>query len=129
MPFRKFNAVIEDAKLVYDLRQSLGKQIVDMDILANTMKELDKTGDDQITFDQVESVLRTVNIQLDKMVMTRWMTAARTSGVTSCSTAKLVIILHKAANPVNQTQLKEGNILMYNIQYVIKKIIKVNYLV
>ena len=100
--FREFHAIVDDAKLVYDLRRTLGKQVVDVDILATTMKELDKTGDDQITFDQVESVLRTLCIQLDKMVMTRWMKAARTAGPTFCSIARLVNLLSKAANPVHK---------------------------
>ena len=66
------------------------------------MKTLDKTGEDQLTFYQIESVLDTVNIKLDKMVMTRWMKAARTAAVSSCSITRLVQILHKAANPVHK---------------------------
>ena len=81
---------------------------MDVDITANMMKTLDKTGEDQLTFDQVESVLGTVNIKLDKMVMTRWMKAARTAGVSSCSISRLVQILYKAANPVHKLYLAGG---------------------
>ena len=103
------NTLVEEAKLVYDLRHSLGKQIVDVDITANMMKTLDKSGEDQLTFDQVESVLDTVHVKLDKMIMTRWMKAARTAAVSSCSITSLVQMLHKAAYPVHKPYLAGGN--------------------
>ena len=106
---RELNTLVEEAKLVHDLRRSLGKQIVDVDIVTNMMKTLDNTGEDQLTFDQVESVLDNVNIKLDKMVMTRWMKASRTAAVSSCSITRLVQILHKAANPVHKLYLAGGN--------------------
>ena len=112
------NTLVEEAKLVHDLRRSLGKQIIDVDITANMMKNLDRTAEDQLTFDQVESVLDTVNIKLDKMVMTRWMKAARTAAVSSCSITRLVQILHKAANPVHKLYLAGGNYLCTCVQLI-----------
>jgi hypothetical protein len=66
---------------------------VDVDITANMVKTLDKTGEDQLTFDQVESVLDTFNVKLDKVVMTRWMKASRTVAILSCSISRLVQML------------------------------------
>ena len=100
--FRDFNEVVDEVQLIHDLSQNLRKQVIDVDILENSLKEQDKTGDDQITFDQVESVLSTFHIQLDRMVMIRWMKAARTAGLSSCSIASLVAIISKAVNPIHK---------------------------
>lgn len=112
--FSKCSAVAEDVKLVNDLRQSLGKRIVDVDILENAMRELDKTKDDQITFGQVESVLHKAGIQLDQITLTRWMEASRTTRttwVTSCSISKLIQILQKSTNPEKNLYLERGTFI------------------
>ena len=49
--------LVNEAKLVHDIRQSLGKQIIDVDVIANTMNDLDMENEEQITFKQIESVL------------------------------------------------------------------------
>ena len=99
--------LVNEAKLVHDIRQSLGRQIIDVDVIANTLNDLDTDNEDQISFKKVESVLKSVNINIDKAVMDRWMNAARTIG-SSCAISRLIQILHKAANPVYKLNPSKG---------------------
>ena len=78
---REINGKVDETELLYNLQKTLGKQIIDVDMLENAIRELDKKGDDQITFSQVESVLHKTSIQVDKMVLTNWMKTSRTTGV------------------------------------------------
>ena len=105
---RERNTEVDEAELVYDLQKTLGKQIIDVDMLENTMRELDKKGDDQITFAQVESVLHKYSLNVDKMVLTRWMKAARTTGVSSCSILKFIQMLRAATNPIHNINFERG---------------------
>ena len=46
---------VDISRLAYYLQLSLGKQISNIEILENTMSELDKKGCDQISFTEVNS--------------------------------------------------------------------------
>ena len=81
-----------------------------MDVIANTMNDLDMENEEQITFKQVESVLEDVNIKMDKLVLERWMNASRTIG-TNCSISRLVQLLHKAVNPVYKLNLSRSKVI------------------
>ena len=99
---------MDEAELVYDLQKTLGKQIIDVDMLENTMRELDKKGDDQITFAQVESILHNSCIQVDKMALINWMEAASSTGVSSCSILKFIQMLRAATNPIHNINFERG---------------------
>ena len=99
---------MHEAELVYDLQKGLSKQIIDVDMLENIMRELDKKGNDQITFSQVESVIHNSCIQVDKMVLTNWMKAARTTGVSSCSILKFIWMLQAATSSIHNINFERG---------------------
>ena len=113
--------LVNEAKLVHDIRHSLGKQIIDVDVIANTMNDFDMENEEQITFKQVESVLEDLDIKMDKLVLERWMNASRTIG-TYCSISRLVQILHKAVNPVyklsrgKSIHMKKSDEMMLGVQ-------------
>ena len=102
--YREFNIVVDEAKLVHDLRRGLGRQIVDVDIIANAMKEADISGDGQLTSGQVEDVLTETNIKIDRTVLKRWMKFARQNGLTTISIAKLLHLLQRSVNPMLSLQ-------------------------
>ena len=106
--YREFNIVVDEAKLVHDLRRGLGRQIVDVDIIANAMKEADVSGDGQLTSEQVEDVLTETNIKIDRTVLKRWMNFARQNGLTTISIAKLLHLLQRSVNPM--LSLQKGTI-------------------
>ena len=99
---------MDEAELVYYLQKTLGKQIIDVDMLENAMRELDKKGDDQITFSELESVLHEFSIQVDKMVRTNWMEASRTTRVSSCSILKFIKMLRAATSPIHNLNFDRG---------------------
>ena len=96
---RKFAMLVEDAKLINDLRNSLRHQILDIDVVANRFMELSVTND-QITFDQVVKVLRENNVEFDRNLLSRWIKHSRTSSSVTCSIDNLTDMLRRAVDPV-----------------------------
>ena len=91
--------LVEDAKLINDLRNSLRHQILDIDVVANRFMELSVTND-QITFDQVVKVLRENNVEFDRNLLSRWIKHSRTSSSVTCSIDNLTDMLRRAVDPV-----------------------------
>ena len=107
---RGLDPAIIDSKFLLDLQVNIGKQIIDVEILENTMRELDKNGENQIQFAQVESILQKSNLKLDEKIITAWMKAAQTTGVGSCSISKLSEIIQTATNPTQENFMKTGKL-------------------
>ena len=106
---RKLSLLVEDAKLLHDLRRHLRNHILDIDIVANRFLEL-SVANDQITFDKVVKVLREHNIELDRGVLSRWIKYSRGSASATCSIDKLTDILRRAADPLlEQLELEAWN--------------------
>ena len=93
-----------------DLETSLGKQVIDIDMLANTMREKDHKGTDLISSQSVENCVKSVGIKLDKQVMQRWIKAADGTGKGTCKISLLIDIMRKATNPLNDVVVLEGQI-------------------
>ena len=91
--------LVEDAKLINDLRNNLRHQIIDIDVVANRFMELSVTND-QITFDQVVKVLRENNIEFDRNLLSRWIKHSRTCSSVTCSIDKLTDALRRAVDPI-----------------------------
>ena len=91
--------LVEDAKLINDLRNNLRHQILDIDMVANRFMELSVTND-QITFDQVVKVLRENNIEFDRNLLSRWIKHSRTSSSVTCSIDRLTDALRRAVDPI-----------------------------
>ena len=106
---RKLSLLVEDAKLLNDLRRHLRNHILDIDIVANRFLEL-SVANDQITFDKVVKVLREHNIELDRGLLSRWIKYSRGSASATCSIDKLTDILRRAADPLlEQLELEAWN--------------------
>ena len=100
--------LVEDAKLINDLRNNLRHQILDIDMVANRFMELSVTND-QITFDQVVKVLRENNIEFDRNLLSRWIKHSRTSSNSMCSIDKLTDILRRAIDPIFDDPIDDQN--------------------
>ena len=98
----------EEAKLIIDLEKNLGKQVVDIDMLANTLREKDHNGTDQISVQVVEKVVKMVGIKLDSIVMQRWLKVAGGPVAGTCTISHLIEIMRKATNPLNDAKNLEG---------------------
>lgn len=101
--------LVEDAKLINDLRNNLRHQILDIDVVANRFMELSVTND-QITFDQVVKVLRENNIEFDRNLLSRWIKHSRTSSSVTCSIDKLTDALRRAVDPILELE-EEHNVV------------------
>ena len=77
-------------------------------MLANTLREKDHNGTDQISVHVVEKVVKMVGIKLDSLVMQRWLKAAGGPAVGSCTISHLIEIMRKATNPLNDAKNLEG---------------------
>ena len=98
----------EEAKLIIDLEKNLGKQVIDLDMLANTLREKDHNGTDQISAQVVDKVVKMVGIKLDSIVMQRWLKSASGPVAGTCTISHLIEIMRKATNPLNEVKNLEG---------------------
>ena len=101
-------SIQEEAKLIVDLEKSLGKQVIDIDMLSNTLREKDHKGTDQISSQVVDKALKSVGIELDKLVMQRWIKAAGGTGAGTCKISLLIEIMRKATSPLNDVVVLGG---------------------
>ena len=99
--------------MIADLEKNLGKQVVDIDMLANTLREKDRNGTDQIPAQVVDKVVKSVGITLDNLVMQRWLKAAGGKVAGTCTISLLIEIMRKATNPLNETKNFEGSTCKY----------------
>ena len=109
---RKLSLLVEDAKLLHDLRRHLRNHILDIDIVANRFLEL-SVANDQITFDKVVKVLREHNIELDRGLLSRWIKYSRGSASATCSIDKLTDILRRAADPLLEQLELEDRVVQF----------------
>ena len=94
--------LVEDAKLLNDLKQVFKNKVLDIDIFANRCIELSVVND-QITFDKIIQVLNENNIEFDRNLLSRWIKYSRTSSNHSCSIDKLTSILRRATDPLGDS--------------------------
>ena len=100
--FRKqFSVLVEDARLLNDLQQSLKNKVLDIDVLSNRFLELSYK-DDQITFDKVAQVMRENKLEFDGNLLSRWIKYSRTSARNTCSIDRLTSILRRATDPFRE---------------------------
>ena len=110
--FRKLSLLVDDAKLLHDLRRHLRHHILDIDIVANRFLEL-SVANDQITFDKVVKVLREHNIELDRGLLSRWIKYSRGSASATCSIDKLTDILRRAVDPLLEQLELEDRVVQF----------------
>ena len=96
---------MDEAELVYDLQKGLGKEILDVDMLENAMRELDKKGD-YIFRGRICSP--GVQYPYGKMVRFNWMEPARTTRVSSCSILKFIKMLRAPTGPIHNLNFERG---------------------
>ena len=77
-------------------------------MLSNTLREKDHSGNDQISPQSVEKVVKSVGIKLDKLVMQRWIKAAGGTGAGACTISHLIEIMRKATSPLNEVAILGG---------------------
>ena len=77
-------------------------------MLANTMREKDPNGTDHIPSIVVENCVKAVGIKLDKMVMQKWIKTADPTGKGFCTISRLIEIMRKATNPLNDVVVIGG---------------------
>ena len=65
---RELSLLVEDAKLLNDLRQFLKHRILDVDVFANRCLELTNSHD-QISFEKIIQILNENNLQLDRNIL------------------------------------------------------------
>ena len=90
--------MVEDASLVRNLQDSLARQIIDIDLLANDMMEV-AVGPDQVRVEEAVRVLQEHNVNLNRGLLGRMINYSKTFSNSSCSIQKMMKILRTALEP------------------------------
>ena len=99
----------DEERLVLDLGKTIGKQVLDLDLLLSTMREKDPNETDQISVKTVQEIIQNIGIQLDPHVIQRWIKAATvTADKDSCNISHLIDIMKRANNPLNDIARVKG---------------------
>ena len=98
----------EESSIIAEMQSSLGIQVIDMDLLSNTMKEKDPKGTDVIASTVVETIVSSIGIKLEPSLLQKWIQAAGTSLPGTCSISHLLDMMKKASSPLGEDSSKEG---------------------
>ena len=95
--------------VVHDIQDNIDKQIIDVDMMENNMKEMNQDNDDLIQLEDAEYIIQQQSsIRLEKHVISKWIEAAQMTAGKSCSITKLIKILRKATEPIYTLSVEKG---------------------
>ena len=98
----------EELKLVESLQNIVGKNVVDVEMLANLLSEKDHNSLGRLHASHVGDCMKTIGIELDKALLgriTKFTEVKR--GV--CSISQLVELVGSASTPVNDDDAQKGS--------------------
>ena len=94
---------------MHDIQDTIDKQIIDVDMMENNMKEMNQDNGDLIQLEDAEYIIQQQSsIRLEKHVISKWIEAAQMTAGKSCSITKLIKILREATEPIYTLSVEKG---------------------